>query len=141
MLFNLAAQHGTGYLIIIGSGTASLSDLCGAGSFAAETARREGYRGVLFDMLSTEARINGAQRRELGMHFTKQFERVAPLAVVVHPQECTGVGAQVAKRRGMNMAVFSQIEAASAWLESELRALRHQGEQQAGAVTQISVAA
>lgn len=122
MIFTVSAQHGSGYLIVIGSGEATLADLCGAGSFAAETARRMGYRGLVFDMLGAHTHMSDADRREVARHFSQQFQGLACVAFAISADQHNGVGEAEAKQAGLNLAVFAQLETATDWLRAQLRA-------------------
>src|SRR3569832_162916 len=83
MLFNVAIQPGTAYLLVTASGDAELPELCALADFPAAVARRRSCRRALFDLLALHPHLTQAEHSELADHIAHTLAGIERIAVVL----------------------------------------------------------
>ncbi|HZY17934.1 MAG TPA: hypothetical protein VFE82_05590 [Ramlibacter sp.] len=116
MFFNVGVQHGEHYLLVVGTGAATVSDLCGGASLGAVTARLSGCRRVLIDLLGVEQDLSFTEHLQLGAHLAEVAAGLERVATVVPAQQKVGVSERAAQLQGLQIKTFTSLADAQAWL-------------------------
>jgi hypothetical protein len=115
----LKLESRDGLLLATAAGRASLKEALEFGESVCGAAAERGIRKILFDCYGLEAELSITERYILAMKMTEycHSRSTAPcIAVIGKEPTITGVGAQLARKRGASVQTFSELQPALDWL-------------------------
>jgi hypothetical protein len=109
------------YLLASAAGRVSLNEVVELGKNVCDAAAEQGLRKVLLDCFAVEGELSVTERYILGKTIVEYCEArsiAVKVAVVGNPPTVTGLGAQVARNRGMMVETFSERQVAMDWVNA-----------------------
>jgi hypothetical protein len=116
---DLKLEPREGLLLATATGQVSLSETVEFGKNICDSAEERGLRKVLLDCRALEGELSVTERFILGKTIAEYCVArsiAAKVAIIGNPPTVTGLAAEVARNRGMLVAVFSERQSALDWL-------------------------
>lgn len=119
MPFTLTVEPGPAYLFVVGAGPVSLAELCAAADFVASLAQRQGRQRALIELSGTEPHLSFTDHLQLGTHVAQAFAGLQRVATVVSADNRVGTSEKAARKSGLRLRTFTDLDTAQKWLQSE----------------------
>lgn len=125
MLWTVSVEHSLTYLYVVGSGPATLPDMCGLADMIATICARTRKRRVLFDLLGAEVfGFTFTEHLTLGAYVAQSLGGLERVATVVIPRNHVGTSERAAQHHGLEVKTFTELQPARTWLSADLQDAR-----------------
>lgn len=115
--FTITVHHGLPYLLVEGSGPATLPDLCAYMDFVAEVARRKRQSRAVMNLLGIDIAFSFTEHLQLGSHAADRLKDLERVSSVVPERLRTGTSEKAAQKSGLRLKTFVSLEDGIAWAE------------------------
>jgi hypothetical protein len=112
------------YLVVEGSGDATLGDLLTLVEAIGVLAPAGRHRRVLVNLLPVQLQLTFTDHLQLGTRAAARLQHLERTAGVVQPTKRRQVAEKAARRMGLAARVFTRLEDAEAWLDEGAVAVR-----------------
>lgn len=119
MAFTVTVHRGPACLLMEMSGEATLVELKASADLAAAICRDAHYRRALVDLLQVHQALSFTEHLQLGAHIAEKLGFLDRVATVVPQSDRTGTSEKAARKLGLHLRTFTQMEAAREWLAED----------------------
>lgn len=119
MHFTASVQHHPEFLLVVGSGPALLTDLCGYMDLVGTIAAQSGYRRAVLDLLEVEIALTFTEHLHLGAYAAQRLRQLERVASVVSVQNRKGTSEKAAQKFGLRLRTFTTLDEGVQWVVQE----------------------
>ncbi|MBA2675500.1 hypothetical protein [Ramlibacter sp.] len=119
MSFTLTVEQGLPYIFVVCTGPVSLAELCAAADFVASLAQRRRQQRALLELSGTQPDLSFTDHLQLGTHVAQAFGTLQRVGTVVSQDNRVGTSEKAARKSGLRLRTFTDLETAQKWLLSD----------------------
>lgn len=120
MAFTVTVHHESGFLLVEGTGPATLPDLCGFVDLVACIAAMRGYRRAVMNLTGVQIALAFTDHLTLGAHAAERLRGLDRVASIVSVENRKGSSEKAAQKMGLHLMTFTSLDEGLAWIGQDL---------------------